>query len=82
MKTENKNYKILLEKAREFKCSVCGKIFDICDYQEGFTFDKWIGYGLKHGEQHILFILCCNCFDKIFDVIKPMIKDINIEDYD
>jgi hypothetical protein len=26
--------------------------------------------------------LCCNCFDKIFDIIKPMIKDIKIEKYD
>ena len=43
----------------------------------GYCFDK-LEYGLKHGEQRILF----NRFDKIFDVIKPIIKGINIEDYD
>lgn len=31
---------------------------------------------------NLLFRLCCNCLDKIFNVIKPIIKDINIEDYD
>ena len=77
MKIEDKNYEILEKEARKLKCSACSKIFDICDYQEDFTFDKWIGYGSKYDEQHISFRLCCNCFDKIFDVIKPMIKFIN-----
>ena len=64
------------------KCSCCGKMLDTLDMQEDFTFDKYIGYGSKHDEEHIKFQLCCNCFDKIFDVIKPLIKDIEIEDYE
>lgn len=81
MKEQNKIYKIGNE-VKKYKCSACGKVFDIYDYQEDFTFDKLIGYGSKHDEQHISFRLCCNCFDEIFDVIKPMIKDIKIEKYD
>lgn len=72
----------LKNKAKEYKCSACGKIFDILDYQENFSFDKIIGYGSNYDEQHISFRLCCECFDKIFDTIKPMIKDVKIEKYD
>ena len=69
------------KEARKYKCSACRKTFDIWDFQEDFTFDKYIGYGSKNDEHHIRFHLCCDCFDKIFDVIKPMIKDIEIEEY-
>lgn len=72
----------LEEVAKQTKCSACGKTFNIWDYQEDFSFDKWIGYGSEHDEQHIEFKLCCDCFDRIFDVVKPMIKNIKIEEYD
>ena len=68
--------------AKNTKCSACGKTFDIYDVQEDFTFDKYIGYGSNHDCEHIKFKLCCDCFDKIFDVIKPIIKNIEIEEYD
>lgn len=64
------------------KCSCCGKILDTLDMQEDFVFDRYIGYGSKHDEEHIKFQLCYNCFDKIFDTIKPLIKDIEIENYE
>lgn len=81
-KFEEEYFKHFEEEAKKIKCSACGKTFDIWDYQEEFIFDKHIGYGSIHDTQHIKFRLCCDCFDKIFDVIKPMIKDIEIEDYD
>ena len=64
-----------------YKCSSCGKDFDVLDYQEDFCFNKYIGYGSIYDEKHIQFRLCCDCFDKIFEVIKPMIKDIKVEEY-
>ena len=70
------------KEAQKYKCSSCGKTFDIWDFQEDFSFDKYIGYGSKYDEHHIKFYLCCNCFDKIFDVISSMIKDIEIKEYD
>ena len=84
METKEKKFTFeeIKDIAKQFKCSACGKTFDFLDYQEDFTFDKYIGYGSKHDEEHIQFRLCCDCFDKIFDVIKPMIKDIQIEEYD
>ena len=71
----------LNELKEQCKCSACGKTFDEFDYAEDFTFDKYIGYGSIHDEEHIKFRLCCECFDKIFDIIKPMIKNIEIEEY-
>lgn len=59
-------------------CSACGKIFDLCDIQENFCFDRVIGYGPKYDEMQIRFNLCCDCFDKIIDIIKPIIKNIEI----
>lgn len=76
------NGKVVKIKKEHPKCSACGKEFDIWDEQEDFSFDKYIGYGSNHDEEHIQFKLCCDCFDKIFEVIKPMIKDIKIEEYD
>ena len=71
-----------LEIEEDIKCSACGKQFDIWDKQEDFSFDKHIGYGSKYDEKHIKFQLCCDCFDKIFDKVKPMIINIQIEDCD
>lgn len=81
-KFQEEYLKYLQDVAKNTKCSACGKTFDIYDVQEEFTFDKYIGYGSKYDCEHIKFKLCCDCFDKIFDVIKPMIRDIEIEDYD
>ena len=85
MNSKEKEYETFeeaVEKAKKLKCSACGKTFDVWDYIEDFSFDKWIGYGSKHDEQHIEFRLCCDCFDKIFDSIKHKIKYIKIEEYD
>ena len=81
-KFEKEYFDYFEEEAKKIKCSACGKTFDIWDYQEDFSFDKWIGYGSNYDEQHIEFKLCCDCFDKIFDIVKPMIKNIKIEEYD
>ena len=46
--------------------------------QENFCFDRVIGYGSKYDEMQIRFNLCCECFDKIIDINKPIIKNIEI----
>lgn len=66
---------------KNIKCSMCGKDFSLDDYQENFCFDRIIGYGSKYDETHIKFNLCCNCFDKTIDIIKPLFKDTIMEDW-
>lgn len=66
---------------KNIKCSMCGKDFSPVDYQENFCFDRVIGYGSKYDEMHIKFNLCCDCFDKTIDLLKPYFKDAIIEDW-
>lgn len=64
------------------KCSVCGNTMDIFDIQEKFHFDRWIGYGSIHDTEHIKFDLCCDCFDRLFELIRPYLPDPCIVEYD
>lgn len=54
------------------QCSMCGKEFDIFDKQLGFTFDKYIGYGSIHDMDRVKLNLCCECFDKLIDILNPI----------
>ena len=69
------------ENSQKKKCSMCGKVFDMWDEQENFCFDRHIGYGSEFDLMHIKFNLCCECFDKVFRMIKPMFKEIYMRDY-
>lgn len=54
------------------KCNMCGKEFDCWDEQENFCFEHKIGYGSIHDGEQIIINLCCDCFDKVIDVVVPM----------
>lgn len=55
-------------------CTMCGKELDMWDKQEKFCFDSIIGYGSGHDCEHIHIELCCDCFDRVFDMIRPLCK--------
>lgn len=65
--------------AREFRCNMCGKEMNKFDIEEGFSFDKWLGYGSKYDGGYFQIDLCCECMDKLIDscLISP-IKEARI----
>ena len=54
------------------KCTMCSKEFDFWDEQENFCFNHTIGYGSAHDGETISLNLCCNCFDKVINLISPI----------
>lgn len=56
------------------RCSMCDKEFDIYDEQLSFEYIRRITYGSKHDEEDCRLQLCCDCFDKVIDLISPMCK--------
>lgn len=55
-------------------CSMCGKDFNVWDEQAGFCFKSRIGYGSIYDGEVICMDLCCECFDKIMEIIIPMCR--------
>ena len=61
------------------KCDICGKEFDVWDQQEGFGFDRHIGYGSKFDGEHIRVDMCVECFDEMMEkYILPKCNNSNI----
>lgn len=56
-------------------CTMCAKKLTIWDMQEPFGFDHLIGYGSSYDMRHIRFRLCCNCFDKVMDWMRPQCRN-------
>lgn len=54
------------------KCNMCGKEFDIWDEQENLCFEHKIGYGSVHDGEQVNLNLCCDCFDKVIDMVTQM----------
>lgn len=55
-------------------CNMCGKEFDMCDEQEGRGVHDQFGYGSKFDGDCIDLDLCCECFDKVVELIRPICK--------
>lgn len=53
-------------------CNMCKKEFDYWDLNEAFAFDHHAGYGSKFDGERIHIDFCCECFDKVMEVIVPM----------
>jgi hypothetical protein len=53
---------------------MCGKEFDMWDEQENFRFEHRVGYGSVHDGEYIKINLCCDCFDKVIDMVAPLCK--------
>ena len=65
---DNKNNEV----SRMKRCTMCGKKFDVWDEQENFCFQHRVGYGSAHDGDVICLKLCCNCFDRVIDIISLM----------
>lgn len=63
------------------KCNMCGRLFDECDYEQNFSFNRLIGYGSKYDLTKINLNLCCDCFDKVLDWIIPQCKIDPLEEF-
>lgn len=57
------------------KCTMCGKEFDLWDEQQDFCFERKIQYGSIHDSEQLSINLCCDCFDKVIDIVSPMCKE-------
>ena len=65
------------------RCTICDKPFDLMDEQLGIVVDKVVPYGSVHDGERMKLHLCCDCFDKVVDLINPMCKhNIFSEVYD
>lgn len=56
--------------ARKFFCNMCGKPFDIFDFRNDFSIDRYVGYGSIYDEEHLQLDLCCDCMDDIISNCK------------
>lgn len=71
------------EKGKRRKCcTMCNKIFDMCDLQEDFSCQKWIGYGSVYDLEFLDIQLCCDCFDKVLAYILKNSVNNPLTDYD
>ncbi len=59
---------------------MCGKKFDTWDEQENFGIHSIPGYGSKYDGDRIELDLCCECFDKVMDIIVPMCQESPIRE--
>lgn len=50
------------------------------DKHEAFGFHYQVGYGSVHDGEQIELDLCCDCFDKIMDMLIPRCKISPIKD--
>lgn len=61
---------------------MCGKTLDEIDKDQDFHFKQWIGYGSRYDMNIFESRLCCDCFDKILDVVLPMFKINPLTEYE
>lgn len=54
------------------KCTMCGNELDEFDTELNFSIHKKIGYGSIHDGDKLDLDLCCECFDKLMSVLRPM----------
>ena len=64
------------------ECTMCGKTLDEWDKYENYGADLHIGYGSKYDMSRLRFQLCCDCFDRILDMVVPLCKTNPLEDED
>ena len=62
------------KKLSECYCNMCGKQLDEWDIQEDYSADYRVGYGSKYDKCRIQIQLCCECFDKVMDWLRPQCR--------
>ena len=70
--TNNKTAVLFDDCQKSVCCTMCGKQFDEWDTQENNCFKKKIGYGSIHDGETISINLCCDCFDKVINILETM----------
>lgn len=60
---------------RKQKCTMCGKNFELHDISADLRFEKQIGYGSVHDGERLKLNLCCECFDRLANVLNVICKD-------
>lgn len=48
-------------------CNLCGKPFDMWDYEEDFHIHTLLGYGTAYDGDELHLRLCCSCMNDIID---------------
>jgi hypothetical protein len=61
---------------------MCGNTLDEIDKDQDFHFKQWIGYGSRYDMNIFEARLCCDCFDKILDILLPMLKINPLTEYE
>lgn len=56
------------------KCNCCGKAINNQRHPYGLGVHKKIGYGSKFDGQEIEIDLCCNCLDKLLNLMIKKFK--------
>ena len=54
---------------------MCGKKFKLHDKFADLHFEKQIGYGSVHDGENLDLYLCCECFDRLADVLNLICKE-------
>lgn len=60
--------------ARIVRCNMCGKDFGFWDEQGSRGIHETLGYESKFDGYIIDLDLCCECFDNVVDMLRPMCK--------
>ena len=61
-------------------CNLCGKEFNIWDYEENFQIHTLLGYGTAYDGDELHLRLCCDCMNEIIeDCYFSPIREIDYE---
>ena len=57
------------------RCAMCGRKFELHDKFANFNFEKQIGYGSVHDGKTLKINLCCECFDRLAEILNLICKE-------
>ena len=57
------------------RCTMCGKRFALHDKFADLCFEKQIGYGSVYDSERLQLNLCCECFDRLADILNFICKE-------
>ena len=57
------------------RCTMCGRKFELHDKFANFNFEKQIGYCSVHDGKTLKINLCCECFDRLAEILNLICKE-------